>query len=850
LRILRVLLLILLLIIVIVIVGGFLIYNDTVRAPLPQTNGALTVSGLDAQVEILRDDWGVPHVYASTPHDLYFAQGYTQAQDRWWQMEFFRYAGSGRIEELTGKNEDVFGTDVFIRTVGWRRASEADFSTMSDDMRAPLQAFADGVNAYISSRPADDLAMQYRVLGITGINIAVQPWTPVDTLVWGKVMAWNLTNSTPRKLTRQALYTTIGEDMTRDFTPPYPYDGDRPTILYPQDLPLSDASAATTAQSSAYVPGAPVSSVLAGGVRADEMMFSGGMGVGSNNWVATGSMTADGTPLLANDPHLGIQMPSLWYEIGLHCLPVTDTCSLDVVGFALAPSPGVIIGHNAEIAWGVTNTEADVQDLYLITLNPDNPLQYQWNGEWRDMTVIPETISFGGGEPSITFNVRVTHLGPILNDNQIDEETGELLGYNNVDPMVLRWTGSDPTTLFRSVLNLNTASNWDEFRAALTDWDLPSQNFVYADVRGNIGYQMPGRIPIRPAGIDGLTPYPADSDDDIWQGYIPFDNLPRIFNPPREYIVTANQAIAPTKYYDQLAETLGADANYLFSYDWAYGERAFRITDMLRERVPNTVETYQQIQGDNLNLSAELIQPYLAALSLDGTAAQARDFLANWDFQMNIESAQAALFGAFNARLLHNLFDDQLPEDIQADNHELYSAVLLMDQPENVWWDDAATPDTIETRDDILQRSLAEAWETVTEMLGSDTSAWQWGKLHTATFVSNPLGMSGVALLEQLVNRGPVPTGGTSDSVNATGWSPASGHFEVNWLPSMRMIVDVGDFDNSLSMHTTGQSGHPSSAHYDDMIDSWRTIQYHPMLYSRDKVEAAATDRLILSPPN
>lgn len=844
-RILRLVPFFLVLVMLILSVGGVVVYAS---APLLQTNGALTVGGLDAQVEILRDDWGIPHIYASTLHDVYFAQGYTQAQDRWWQMEFFRRAGSGRLEELIGKNADAFGMDVFIRTVGWRRTAEAEAAAMSDDERLALQSFADGVNAYITNRSIDDLAMEYRVLGLTGINITVEPWTPVDTLVWGKVMAWNLSDTTRYKLTRQAVYAAVGEEMARDFTPPYPYDSVRPTILYPGDLPLTAASASAAEVSAAGRTDTPVSPILAGGLRAGEMMFSGDTGIGSNNWVATGSMTADGTPILANDPHLSIQMPSLWYEIGLHCLPATDACPLDVVGFALPPSPGVILGHNAHIAWGATNVGADVQDLYLITLNPDNPLQYQWNGEWRDMTIIPETIRFGDGEPSVTVNVRMTHLGPIFNDNKVDEETGEILGYNNVEPMVLRWTGSDPSRLIRASLRLNLASNWDEFRAALSEWDLPSQNFVYADTRGNIGYQMPGRIPIRPAGVDGLTPYPASDDAEVWQGYIPFDSLPRIFNPPRDYIVTANQAVVPMKYYDQLAETLSTVGNTLFSYDWAYGERALRITDMLRQHVPNTIQSYQEIQGDNANLSAELILPHLASLTLDRETAQARDFLMGWDTQMHMDSAQAALFGAFNARMLANLFDDQLPDGIHADNHELYSAVLLMDKPDNAWWDDSATPTVTETRDDILARSLVEAWDLVTERLGSDTAAWEWGKLHTATFVSNPLGASGVGLLEGLVNRGPVPTGGSTDTVNATGWSPATGNFEVNSLPSMRMIVDVADFDRSLSMHTTGQSGHPSSGHYGDMIDPWRTIQYHPMLFSRARVEAVAVDRLIISP--
>ncbi|MFN8447261.1 MAG: penicillin acylase family protein [Anaerolineae bacterium] len=369
---------------------------------------------------------------------------------------------------------------------------------------------------------------------------------------------------------------------------------------------------------------------------------------------------------------------------------------------------------------------------------------------------------------------------------------------------------------------------------------MPSQNFVYADVHGNIGYQTPGNMPIRPAGMDGLSPTEVSSDAQDWQGYIPFDDLPRIYNPPRDYIVTANQAVVPMSYYDQLADKLGSDANYLLSYDWAYGERAQRITELLKQNAPNTIETYQRIQTDNKNMNAELIVPYLSNLQIDpGAVADARDFLLGWDYQMDMDSAGAALFAEFNVSLLHNLFDDQLPEGIHADNHELWSVVPLLEQPDNPWWDDAATTDTVETRDDILLRSFEQALSATTAALGDDRTAWQWGKLHTATFVSNPLGASGIDLIESLVNRGPFAISGGSDSVNATGWNPASGNFGVGSLPSMRMIVDVANFDNSVTMHTTGQSGHPASPHYDDMIEPYRTFQYHPMLWSRASVEDA-----------
>lgn len=846
-RILRVVLLIILLLIVVIAVGGFVVYEDTMRGPLPQTNGNLTVEGLHAQVEVLRDDWGIPHIYGSDLHDLFFAQGFVQAQDRWWQMEFYRHIGSGTIGELTGKDDTAFGNDVYIRTAGWRRTAEAEIQKLTDESRLALQAFADGVNAYILNRPTDDLAMQYRLLGVTGVNIPIEPWTMVDTIVWGKVMSWNLTDSSDYEYTRDKVIATLGREMMEGFTPPWPYDSDRPTTLYADDLPISDDSAsAQTIYSAADT--AVINPTMAGGVRIGDFAYSGDIGVGSNNWVATGSMTEGGTPLLANDPHLGIQMPSIWYEVGLHCLPVTDQCPLNVVGFAFPPAPGVIIGHNDNIAWGVTNLGADVLDLYHITVNPDDALQYEWNGEWRDMTLVTETINFGDGEAPVTIQVRETHMGPIINDNQIDEDTGEVQGYND-DPLVLRWTAGEPGTLYNALMKLDTASNWQEFRAALRDWDVPSQNFVYADVHGNIGYQMPGSMPIRPSGMDGMTPTLVTSDAQDWQGYVPFDDLPRVYNPSRDYIVTANQAVVPMNYYDQLAETLGADANYLYSYDWAYGERALRITELLKEKTPNSVRSYQQIQSDNKNVNAELIVPYLSDLKIPvGSVAEARDFLLDWNLHMDVDNPGAALFAEFNARLLHNLFDDQLPDDIEADNHELWSATVLLQEPDNLWWDDAATPDTVETRDDILLRSFSEAVNATAQALGNNPAEWEWGKLHTGTFVSQPLGVSGIDLIEQLVNRGPVAMGGGSDSVNATSWNPSSGDFEVGSLPSMRMIVDLANLDNSLTMHTTGQSGHPASPHYADMIDPYRTYQYHPMLWSRANVEDATVDRLLLSP--
>ncbi len=850
-KILKIILLVLLLVIIVAVVGGFLFYNDTTQGPLPQASGTLNFASLDGEVEILRDTYGIPHIYASTPHDLFFAQGVVQAQDRWWQMEFARHVGSGAIEELTGQNDSVFGTDVFIRTVGWREAAERDVAAADAASLSAIQAFSDGVNAYITSRSPAQLAFEYRLLGLTGIDITIQPWTPVDTVVWGKVMAWNLTDSYGSELTRQSLTDALGPEMTESFTPPWPY-GERPTIVSEADLPITDAS---LVQSAALNNTTAANSPQMAGNITGELAFLTGIStepsIGSNNWVSTGSMTESGQPLLANDPHLGIQMPAIWYEIGLHCQPQTTECPYNLRGFALPATPGVIIGHNDHIAWGVTNVGADVQDLYQITVNPDNPLQYEWNGEWREMTVREETVNFGDGEPAVTFQVRETHLGPIINDNQIGDD-GQLSGFNNEDPLALRWTGLDTGTLFTSVLKLNQATNWEEFREALSFWDVPSQNFVYADVDGNIGYQTPGSIPIRAADHTGLLPADGSTDAAEWQGYIPFDNLPRILNPERDYIATANQAVVPMEYYDQLAEELGEDANYLLSYDWSYGQRGQRINDLMNELAPLSIADYQTIHGDNVSVDAQDMMPFLIAVDYaDETLNSYRDWLAEWDLSTDSGSAQSALFNIFSAHLLNDLFTDQMPEGQRPGGHNLYSAGVLMNDPENEWWDHTGTADVIETRDDILKMALGEAITHAQSLLGEDRDAWRWGNIHGAIFVSNPLGLSGIDLIENMVNRGPQPVGGGIEIVNATGWNIGAGlegDFNVSALPSMRMIVDVTDFDASLSIITTGQSGHPFSPHYADQIEPWATIQYHPMLYSREAVEASLGSRLVLQP--
>jgi penicillin amidase len=500
----------------------------------------------------------------------------------------------------------------------------------------------------------------------------------------------------------------------------------------------------------------------------------------------------------------------------------------------------VIIGHNDRIAWGFTNVGPDVMDLYIEKINPANPNQYEYNGEWVDMEVVNETIVVGGGEP-VELTVRYTRHGPIISEvygklEAFSEKAGIELPANYA--ISLRWTALEPGQLFRGIFGFNRAQNWEEFRQSASFFNVPAQNLVFADVDGNIGYQTPGWIPIRAHG-DGLLPVPGWTDEFEWTGYIPFEELPFAFNPPEGYIVTANNAVTGPEY------------PHTISLEWAYGYRAQAIVDMI-ENAPGPIdlEYVQQMQGDNRNLNAENIVPLLLQIPLsDARLQRARALLEDWDYQQHMDSASAALFEVFWKHLLANTFRDQLPERYWPSGDSRWYEVVrnLLDQPDSPWWDDQHTPE-VESRDDILLRSLAGAVNEMEERLGKEPTKWAWGDLHLLNLTHQTLGKSGIAPIENIFNRGPFRTSGGPGIVNATRWSATADNYEVRSLPSFRMIVDLSDLRDSLAMHTTGQSGHAYHPHYVDMTDLWRKIQYHPMLWSREDVEAAAEAVLRLTP--
>ena len=857
-KVIKIVLITLLAVIVLLFGGGFVYYLSILNSPQPQIDGNLQAKGLGDSVELIRDANGIPHIYAKNMHDLFFAQGYTQAQDRWWQMEFFRKTCGGRIEELTGKKASLVNTDIYLRSLGLYDVCKKEYDLFTPDQRAPLDAFAEGVNAYIAGRSPGQLSVNYSILGLTGVKFKVEPWTAMDTLTMAKLMAVDLGLTRDLEITRTKLYSLLGAEMAEKWLVPAWPIGQKPTTLLDEDIKTLEKSAPTVTSPVSEPPLQPVAAT-AGPIFDDpsiglKQLIGDQAGTGSNSWVATGSMTQSGKPLLANDPHLGLQQPSIWYEVALHCSDDGTGQPFDLAGFTFASMPGVVSGHNNYIAWGETNVYPDVNDQYMIKVNPDNPLQYEWNGKWRDMTVREEKISFGDGKPAVNIKVRLTHLGPITNDNKYDSKTGELGGYNNKDPLALHWTALEPSRIALAILALGKARNWDDFRSALKDWDVPSQSIIYADTKGNIGYQMPGKVPIRPQNYAGQVPAPGWTSEYEWKGYIPYDLMPRTYNPSRNFIVAANQEVAPPDYYEFLNQQLGPDVNANFGskYNkWVYGYRSQRIYELIKQLAPNTVATYQSIQGDNKYIPADELLPYLAKLKFDDAdVSDARDWLLKWDRFCSVDSPQTALYAEFWMKLNNNIFQNKMGDAAKADgvDREMWAVNLLLQNPSDPWWDDPATKDIKETRDDVLIRSFKEGYAATVTALGKDRCQWKWGSLHKATPVSNPLGASGIGLIESLVNCGPVPAGGNSECVDSNEWYASNGNFSIRLIPSMRIIVDMGDLSKGVSMNSTGQSGHPGNPWYGDMLVPWSKVQYHPMLWTRQQVEAGTAHKLNLNP--
>ncbi|MBE9211704.1 penicillin acylase family protein [Plectonema cf. radiosum LEGE 06105] len=830
---------ILFLVLIITLVG---LTTYTFRKSFPQENGTIAIRGLENQVKVLRDEWGIPQIYATSSHDLFLAQGYVHAQDRFWQMDFWRHIGAGRLSEMFGESQ--LDKDKFLRTMGWKHIAQQEFATLNAETKANLQAYAEGVNIYLASHQGSALSLEYAVLKLIHRQYRPEPWQPIDSILWGKVMAYDLSTNLGDEIERSILLKDFSQQRVEELFPVYPDDF---PVIVPEFKVAKKAEETKTKQNInllALPDITPDLKSIASNVAAMEEILGGTrIGVGSNSWTISGKRTVTGKPILADDPHLAVQMPSIWYEVGLHCIStsnsISNNCPYNVTGFSFAGVPGVIVGHNHRIAWGVTNVMSDTMDLYVEKINPENPNQYEINGKWVDMQLVNEEIQVADSEP-VNQIVRYTQHGAILSDvlPSLQKFPKSSVKVPTNYAVSLRWTVLEPSQLITAIQEINRAENWSQFRRAASKFDIAAQNLVYADVDGNIGYQMTGKTPIRKKG-DGRYPVAGWNDEYEWIGYIDFEESPHSFNPSRGYIVTANNAIVDQSY------------PYVITKDWVHGYRAKRIEEMISDTNKLlTLADIESIQGDTLDINARDLIPIFKSIDFDDSQTEnARQLLLNWDFQLKIESPASAIFETFWKKLLALTFHDELPLDYHPDGGDRWYAVVknLMEQPDNLWWDNRNTPQ-VENRDEIFKQALVEAVAELENSLGHNPEKWTWGKLHQINFRNVTLGKSGVALIERLFNRGTFATAGDGETVNANRWKANQSSFEVTHIPSLRMIVDLASFDNSQAIHSTGQSGHAFNPHYTDMIEPWRDIKYHSMLWEDDKIDRNTKSALLLVP--
>lgn len=866
----------LLLVVSLVAVAALSLYIG--RRPLPTTQGERTVDGLIDTVTVIRNDQGVPDIYANTDIDLFFAQGYVQAQDRFFEMDYRRHVTAGRLGELVGNVPAALEADAVTRTLGWRRVAEQEWELLNEQSRRYLQAYTDGVNAYIANRESSQLGLEYTVLGLQVSVAEIEPWQPADSLAWFKAMAWDLRGNYDAELERTVLMRATGNSIerVRELFPEYPYAMHAPILV---DSP-ADAGAPPEgdAQADESVPDADASSrdfdaeqALDGMMAAYEALnavpalYGEGESVGSNSFVISGEHTDTGMPILANDPHLGSSAPGVWYQMGLHCRELNDSCTFDVSGFTFAGLPGVVIGQNQDLGWGLTNMGPDVTDFFLESISLDDGT-YLYDGINKPLQRRTETINVADGDP-VELEILATDHGPLVSrtldalvaatgrPKPPSSPSGGASGYD----VALAWTALSPGRTMDAVFAINRASDAAGIAEAAALFDVPAQNIVFATADGDIGYQAPGKIPIRADGIVGDAAGMDDSwprlgwDSQFdWQGYVPAENLPRAMNPAEGFIVAANQAVTER------------GASVYLTNDWDYGFRSQRLRELIEEKIAAgekiTVADANAFMMDSHNpLAEKLIGAINSLYVTDRYLTTAIDELNIWlddGAQNHVDSAGAAYFNAVWAHLLDLTFADELPRPAWPGGGARITQVMigLLDDPENEWWDYMPTVHVTETRDEILLQALTHARNELTNRLGSDASRWRWGNLHEAR-LQHPVLSEDVmpGPLAWITNPRSVEVSGSGTSPNATGWDAAVRDgsrmdYQMTSSPSMRMVVNIADRDASTWVTATGTSGHPTSGHYSDQLGPWARGEYFTWRLSPEAIESAAKDTLILQP--
>ena len=790
---------------------AFVCLLTPIRAGQPQseTPQSIQIKGIKERVTIRRDERGIPYVEAQNNEDLYFGHGYAAAADRLWQMDLFRRTARGELAEVlgAGPNNIALDQDKLHRTYGFAQAAETEFANASPRARAIFEAYARGVNAYAASLDPKAMPPEFQLL-----QYSFRPWTPADSLVVVKIFFEALSDTWRLDLMRQALSVLPAEKRA---------------ALLPEISPIDVLVVGKDTQSrakTAHVKPEPLSSVTLANLAHNQSIAAAALDrigfhtdalAASNNWVVSGKRTVSGKPLLADDPHLRPTAPSIWHMVHLSAPGVR------VAGVGTAGIPGVIIGHNDRIAWGFTNVGPDVQDLYIEKFNPDNPKQYQTPSGWQDAVVRREEIKVRKGIGSsehdiVTHEVTVTRHGPIIFE-------GDGKRY------ALRWTALDPAkNNSESTQSLSRARNWKEFNEALESFTAPTQNIVYADVDGHIGYHAAGVVPIRKSG-DGSVPYDGSTDAGEWTSYVPVAKLPNLYDPPSGIIVTANQRI------------VGTDYPYFLTHSWAQPYRARRIFDLLNEKPKLSTEDFRRIQGDVYSIAGvsftreavKLLRPKLTPA--DEKLGLTLDAFEKWDGRVNAESTVAPIASqmriAFRSKILTAALGPELIRNFQWSNFDTTLDRILKDQPA------AWLPKEYATYADLMRASYDEAIANLTRTLGADQAKWTWGEMAKARF-PHPLGAA--PLIGAQFTIPPFPQNGTGGLIGAT--------VNVGSGVSMRLIADPSDWDKTQQGIALGQSGLPKSPHWNDQLADWRAVTPREFPFTQAAVTKATKQTLVLEP--
>ena len=776
------------------LIVGYFFLNNLKNSAIPDYNKNLEIAGLTEEVTVLRDSLGIPHVYAKNEKDLYCAVGFVMAQDRLWQMDLLRRVTQGRLSEILGKEQK--NTDLLMRALRMQEKSEIILSNAKPEIIIALDAFTHGMNQYMENYP---LPPEFKILGYKP-----DQWKPVHSINLIGYMSWDLTSGWGIESLLNQLKNELSAEQIRYLIPDMKK---HETSIFP-DFNYSQVNIDKTLLS------------------ASKNLENLGIEIfyGSNNWAVTGKKSKTGKPLFANDMHLGLFAPGIWYQMHQNI-----EGKLNVTGLVLPGQPLIIAGHNDSIAWGMTNVMVDDLDFYAETLNEDST-KYLLDGEWKNLRIKNEIIKTKEGEE---FNeiLKFTHRGPIINRFKNSAEI----------PLSIHWIGNEPSNEIRSLYLLNRAKNWDDFRDAVKTFKAVSQNIIYADVAGNIGLQTCAGVPMREGS--GIEVYPGETSKFDWTGLVPFEELPFEFNPERGYVSSANNKTAPENY------------PHYISHWFAIPNRIDRIREMLDEKEKFGIDDFEKMHSDFKSKKAEKMTPeFLIALQTETnwnvTQTDALELLKNWDFVLSRESQAASVFEILYRKTIENFMKD----DVSDENFEalkgqrmLLENLMLNILPEktSMWIDDKSTTE-IETFNDIVIRSFKETVTDLTSELGTDTKSWNWGKIHTFT-INHPLGVINVLDKVFSLNKGPFEVSGSFHTVCPYSYS-YNNLYKVNHGASHRHIFDVSNWDASKTIIPTGTSGIPASDFYLNQTEMYINNQYHADPFSTSSVQKASKFKMKLSP--